>query len=312
MIRQAPVIPVALAFLLTVAPLSLAREIVNFDIHKRSCVAHDESNWGYYGQLSGGAEDTGGEILLPDNWGLRYEACGRQLAPLHRQSPIVLSDADALAAGEADSVSYTWLTGAQVSVEHNCHTVQATVINTEQQREGALIIDGQAYHLLQFHLHTPSEHVLQGRAGGTVNYPGELHFVHAAITDSGELDDSRLAVLGVFLAITEEEGKSHADEFFHALARDYSATRSTGETSGPITVNLSTLQGGTGRYWRYRGSLTTPPCTESVEWVVLADPLKLHTATYREIEQSKLDVGIANTRPPFLPTASHNLRFISR
>ena len=83
--------------------LATANEVYNFDISERSCVAHSESSWGYYGQLSQLHDGDRKEILLPNDWGLRYEACGRALAPLHRQSPIELPAPASLAAGKSSA-----------------------------------------------------------------------------------------------------------------------------------------------------------------------------------------------------------------
>jgi carbonic anhydrase len=291
---------------------SIAEEIINFDIRERSCVAHGHSNWGYYGQLSAGIEGGKQQILLPNDWGQRYAACGRHLAPLHRQSPIELPAPDMLGSSDSGEVEYPGGGVRQVSVEHNCHTVQATLLEAGDNTHGDLRIDGLAYRLLQFHLHTPSEHVLQAGPNGSINYPGEIHFVHAAINEQGEVDASRLAVLGVFIDLSVQPGNTAADKFFQALARDYAGAQTAPDASTPITVDLDGLRSGYGRHWRYQGSLTTPPCTESVEWVVLAEPLVLGLGTYRQLQNAKLDVGIANARPPFLPTGYHALRFTTR
>ena len=60
------------------------------------------------------------------------------------------------------------------------------------------------------------------------------------------------------------------------------------------------------------GSLTTPPCSETVEWLVIEEPLVISGKTYEAIQTAKLDVGIANARPPALPTPEHKLRHSAR
>ena len=298
-----------LAVLLYLSGSALAEEIMNFDIRERSCVAHGNSTWGYYGQLSAGPGNGKKQILLPNDWGQRYAACGRHLAPLHRQSPVELPAPGELAAGDPADIEYIGAGVRQVVVEHNCHTVQATLQDVDEHPAGELRLSGQPYQLLQFHLHTPSEHVLQAGPDGSINYPGELHFVHAAIDANGNIDGSRLAVLGVFIDLSDKSLNPAAVAFFSALARDYAGSQTAPEGAAPITVDLESLRSADQRHWRYRGSLTTPPCTESVEWVVLAEPLTLSLSTYRQVQHDKLDVGIANARPPFLPTNQHGLRF---
>jgi hypothetical protein len=49
-----------------------------------------------------------------------------------------------------------------------------------------------------------------------------------------------------------------------------------------------------------------------VEWVVLQEPLVISDKTYGALQAAKLDVGFANSRPPLLPTAHHQLRFSGR
>ena len=291
------------------APLAQAEEVVNFDIRKQSCVSHSDSNWGYYGQLSQKQGKLRKQILLPNDWGLRYASCGRSLAPLHRQSPIELPMAEALRQADRGEVRFDGYGRRKVHVEHNCHTVQATVIEEDSPAPPALVIGGQPYQLLQFHVHTPSEHVIRANAQGTINYPGELHFVHAAVTGDGSIDGSRLAVVGVFIDI-ETDAAAAVDEFFRNMAEDYAGTRTAPRSEqGDIEVDIDKLAGGSGQFWRYQGSLTTPPCSETVEWVVRADPLTMSLDTYRLWQTEKLNVGFANSRPPALPTAEHQLRF---
>ena len=76
-----------------------------------------------------------------------------------------------------------------------------------------------------------------------------------------------------------------------------------------IHVELSRLARGDQPYRRYKGSLTTPRCSDVVEWIVIAEPLVIGLDTFRSMQGAKLDVGFANARPPFLPTGLHQVRF---
>ncbi len=298
----------ALLLPLLVAVPATASEVVNFDFEKRSCVDHGNSSWGYFGQLSWQGEGERASILLPIDWGRVHAACGRSLANLHRQSPIELPASPTLAAGDPREVEFPGYGRRQVQVEHNCHTVQATLVDDNDGE--ALRLDGQAYRLLQFHLHTPSEHVLIAETPGSINYPGEIHFVHAAVNDDGSLDGRRLAVVGVFMDLSEHDSSAGADAFFQALAADYAGHDTAAEE--PIEIDLSQLKGANLSHWRYAGSLTTPPCDETVEWIVIAEPLRLSPETFRRVREAKMQVGFANARPPFLPTNEHSLRFVDR
>lgn len=294
---------VTLVLLCAVAAVH-AEEVLNFDASTRSCVAHAHSSWGYYGQLSRAEGGTRQEILLPNDWGLRYEACGRSRAPLHRQSPIGLPEVEDLTTDDDEVLTFLGDRRTRVLVEHNCHTVQSTLVEGSDRR---MVLSGQEYRLLQFHVHTPSEHVTISGERGSSNYPGEIHLVHAALDEDGDLDSSRLAVLGVFVDVAPTAPIPAVDAFFARMARDYAgaATRA----GAPIELELDSLVRAGQSFWRYQGSLTTPPCSEIVEWAVLREPLIISLDTYRALEEAKLDVGIANSRPPALPTSQHALRF---
>lgn len=287
--------------------LAAAEEVLNFDTSKRSCVAHSDSSWGYYGQLSSAHDGARQQILLPNDWGQHYAACGRGSEPLHRQSPIELPAAEALPMQGDEGISLGGNSRVEVSLEHNCHTVQATI---DDHALRTLTLAGQDYRLLQFHIHTPSEHVIDGGADGTSNYPGEIHFVHVAINDDGSTDPGRLAVVGVFMDVAETAPLPRVDAFFHQMSTDYQgAATAPGQA---IAVDLDQLVRGGQRFWRYQGSLTTPPCSEIVEWIVLEEPLVLSTETYGALRAAKLNVGFANARPPVKPTDHHQLRLGTR
>lgn len=140
------------------------------------------------------------------------------------------------------------------TVVNNGHTVQVNL-----PAAGQIELDGVPYKLLQFHFHTPSEHTVDGKT-----FPLELHLVHQA-------SDKNLAVIGVMLA----EGAPHAlfTKFWERLPR----------TPGDVETNLSInaqdlLPRALDEYFTYSGSLTTPPCTESVRWIVLRKPVEVSKA----------------------------------
>jgi carbonic anhydrase len=136
-------------------------------------------------------------------------------------------------------------------VTNNGHTFQVNV-----DKGSSLTLDGKRFDLLQFHFHTPSEHTVDGKA-----FPMELHLVHQAA-------DKNLAVIGVMLA----EGGPNT-----TLARFWERMpRQAGESDSGATIELKDLlPRSTDDYFTYAGSLTTPPCTESVRWIVLQQPLQL-------------------------------------
>ena len=121
---------------------------------------------------------------------------------------------------------------------------------------GQATIAGRSFELTQFHLHSPSEHTLDGEY-----FPIELHFVHKA-------QDGRLAVIAVFF----KEGTENAA--FQAILDDVQANEESDVASG-LSLNVAELLPANESYYHYLGSLTTPPLTENVEWYVMANPVEV-------------------------------------
>lgn len=292
--------------------------VLDFNEQPRSCVAHAESDWGYYGQVSLPRIQDRRPILLPSDWGRQFEDCGHMFAPMHRQSPVELPTlADELPPRGKGEVIFGNYETQEFSVENNCHTVQATPVNQQVNRDSALMVDGAAFRLLQFHIHTPSEHVFDTGEHGTVNYPAELHFVHAAPSPNGQVDSTRLAVVGLFLDIAHGEVPP---ERMVDTAMATMLLKLSGDDSGQdqaamhrmLSIDLNRLLANhTEKIYRYRGSLTTPPCTEIVEWIVLEKPAVISASTFALLQQRHLDVGFANNRPPFPATRAHRLRHVA-
>lgn len=180
----------------------------------------------------------------PEHWGslsAEYEACEVGQA----QSPIDIPTGE----GEGDDLPSLELGygGSDLTLEDTGHGHSATP-GTEQ----TLTIGDQTYGLLQFHAHAPSEHTIDGES-----FPMEVHFVH-------QNDAGKLAVVGVMV----EEGERN--EPYSHLAE---ALRDSGRT---VTVDdVSSLLPSERGYYTYSGSLTTPPCTEGVRWIVLEEPITM-------------------------------------
>jgi carbonic anhydrase len=179
----------------------------------------------------------------PAHWGELtedYRACGLGT----EQSPIDLAGA---VRAELPRLRLDYGTVALRPVD-NGHTIQLDVGAGHR-----LELDGRSFALRQFHFHHPSEHALDGR-----RWPMEAHFVHRG-------EGGGLAVIGLFL----EPGAAGEEwtRVFEALAG-----RDTGELA------LAGLFPGDLGYLRYAGSLTTPPCSETVEWLVVRAPVAVPAA----------------------------------
>jgi len=129
--------------------------------------------------------------------------------------------------------------------------------------------------LKQFHFHSPSEHTIDGKS-----FAMEIHFVHAD-------KDGKLTVVGILV----DEGEEHP-----VLSKLWAfMPENPGETrQEPIGIEETDLLPPTREYYAYSGSLTTPPCTEGVRWLVLKRTIQ---ASPEQIATFKSRVGPATNRP---------------
>jgi carbonic anhydrase len=144
-------------------------------------------------------------------------------------------------------------------VDNLGHTVKVTY-----DAGSTLEYDGRSYDLVQFHFHTPSEHLLDG-----VTYPMEMHLVHAQ-HDRPE----HLLVVGVLF----KEGPPNA--LLGKLIADVPAHPGEHTDKDTSLDASSVFKKGEG-YYHYEGSLTTPPYSETVTWLVLD---QVHDASAEQIE----------------------------
>lgn len=200
-----------------------------------AAVASEGVHWGYEGE-------TG-----PANWGTLspdYAACGEG----QEQSPVDIPvDAPTNTAGL--KVNYE---PSALTIVNNGHSVQ---VNYDP---GSTIeVGGTSYALSQFHLHSLSEHTFAGD-----HTPMELHLVHKDA-------NGRIAVIGVML-VEGSENPAYA-----TVLANMPADEGEPETVAGVTVAAEALLPADRSYYRYNGSLTTPPCTEGVSWFVMAKPVEL-------------------------------------
>lgn len=138
-----------------------------------------------------------------------------------------------------------------MKVKNNGHTIQANV-----DAGSTITLDNVTYNLLQFHFHTPSEHTLLGRA-----LPMEMHLVHKDA-------EGNLAVVGVLINV----GAANAN--YSEIWKHMPAVADE-EQPVPAPLDPVTLLPKDRRAYRYSGSLTTPPCSEGVNWLLLANPIQM-------------------------------------
>lgn len=136
---------------------------------------------------------------------------------------------------------------------------------------GSTTIAGVQYNLKQFHFHTPSEHRIFEEY-----YPLEMHLVHEA-TDGSK----RIAVLAVTFQLSQSTTELLTQVFKNiGNARKPGSVATTGPLNfGPLVNHLSTTP-----LFRYNGSLTTPPCAETVTFFITEKPLLLNIQTFNAVK----------------------------
>ncbi len=182
----------------------------------------------------------------PDTWSTCYGTCGG-----NHQSPIDITGAVANSALDAIDVDYN---NAPIDLVNNGRAIQFNYTPG-----GTLKLPEGNFELLQFHFHSSSEHTVDG-----VRFPLEAHLVHE--------DDAtgNLAVISVLF----KEGNENT--FLANFSDNLPASADDTFTSNDM-LNVADLLPVNASYYTYGGSLTTPPCSETVTWLVLKDPVEAST-----------------------------------
>ena len=220
---------------------------------------HDAKvHWGYQGA---GA---------PAHWGdlePEFKTCGQG----RKQSPIDIVNA---VPGTQPALQFSY-SSTTLSLVNNGHTIKANYAPGS-----SINVGGDQYQLLQFHFHSRSENMINGQS-----FPVEAHLVHA--NAAGDL-----AVVGVMFA----EGAPNP-----LLEKLWSYTPSKPYSDMVVptaAVNVSALLPQNSNYYGFTGSLTTPPCTEGVRWMVLQTPV---TASAAQISKFRSFFGGQDTNRPVQP-----------
>ena len=245
------------------------------DLIHQGAVAPPAVHWGYEGPEA------------PEHWAdlsEEFALCrdGTEQSPIDLSGSVPLTDT-----GLERRLNEAVLTGKQrahvMDIVDNGHTIQVTNDVPMTVELGNTI-----YELVQFHFHAPSEHTINGR-----HSPLEIHFVHKSAADE-------LAVLGVLV----EEGEQSAilEPIMSALPAGPGEQRRLDD----LDLDMNELRPLPRRYYRYRGSLTTPPCSENVEWIVFADKREISTEQMTEIVSH-----LHNNNRPIQSLGARQLGFIS-
>jgi carbonic anhydrase len=207
--------------------------------------SESHAHWGYVGADG------------PTHWGdlsAEYQACkvGQQQSPIDLQGAIK---------AELPTLQIAYQ-DIPLRVLNNGHTIQVNA-----QPGSRITLNGTVFELTQFHFHHPSEHSVTNKS-----YPMELHLVHKSAAGA-------LAVLGVFLQAGREN---------QVLKPVWAAMPSKPQPEKAITgvkVPLASLLPTTREAYEYSGSLTTPPCSEIVTWVMFPHPIEVSQSQINQFKQ---------------------------
>ncbi len=205
----------------------------------------EEVSFGYSGQQG------------PNNWGNlnpKYQQCvvGKS------QSPISIS------------TDHLLLNSTLKPLTRDYRPGKATLINRGfvvgvrfEEDVGSLAVDGKNYSLKQMHWHTPAEHVIDGN-----KYAAELHLVHIA-------DDGNYTVVSILYQLGDPDPLlSKLTKGLDELGKD-KCGRDEISQYNLGTIDTKLIKRNTRKYYRYLGSLTTPPCSEPVIWNILGKVRKV-------------------------------------
>ena len=209
----------------------------------------------------------------PKHWGTlaeKYFMC----AEGHNQSPInLVADLPA----DLPELVFEYNNLGDLVEENTGHAIQENV-----KPGNSVIMLGKKFELKQFHFHSPSEHTVNGKT-----FPMEVHLVH-------QNDESEYFVVGLLFKT------GNRNKIIDQLP---SFKKSRGEDPRSNQIDYNELVTERKDYFLYNGSLTTPPCTEGVLWIVMKQPI---IVSPDQIQHYRDLLGFDNNRP----VQPHNSRIV--
>ena len=201
----------------------------------------------------------------PSHWGMlakEYRTCETG----NRQSPINITMTHH--GDHSQKLEFHYQT-SRLHEMNNGHTIQVSHLS------GCRVdLNDRKYQLRQFHFHAPSEHHIEDTA-----FPMEMHLVH---------QDEKGHVLVIAVMMATDAPQPVLSKLWNWLPEQMRK-----EVSIPLEVKLTNILPTNTHHYTYSGSLTTPPCTEGVQWIVLKEPMHV---TQQDVDQFVQIIG-KNARP---------------
>jgi carbonic anhydrase len=177
-----------------------------------------------------------------------YDACAGKM-----QSPIDIRHAHK---ADLPALQFDYKTGPLKYLINNGKTIRVNY-HDAPGTGNVLIVDGDTYHLTQFHFHHPGEETINGKT-----YEMVAHLMHQST-------DGKLAGVAVFLK------SGHANPTLQRIWDHMPLTEGEEQEIPGVEIDPAGLLPSDRSYYTYEGSLTAPPCTEGVTWFVLKVPLEV-------------------------------------
>jgi len=215
---------------------------------------HLKAHWSYLG------------VEGPAHWGMlspEYRICetGREQSPINITMPHHGNHQEKLVFHYQTSTLHEM---------NNGHTILVSF-----RSESRVDLNNRAYKLRQFHFHDPSEHHIDGKA-----FPMEMHLVH-------QDEKGHVLVIAVMMEVGVEEPVF--EMLWQRLPEQIGQ-----EISVPLkNLSIADILPTDNHHFSYSGSLTTPPCSEGVQWIVLKTPIHI---SQKDMEHFVRVIG-HNARP---------------
>ncbi|MBF6641977.1 carbonic anhydrase family protein [Flavobacterium sp. J49] len=197
-----------------------------------------------------------------------YTDCGGTV-----QTPINIQTGSTIQSSQLSEVMFNY-NPFNMKIVDNGHTVQ---VNTDNAITNNISIDGVTYNFLQFHYHTHSEHEIDGNTDQM-----EIHLVHQ------DPVTSNLAVIAIMLNATSATDNT----FIQSYLQNFPSEEDI-EVATSTSLNLNAILPANKNYYTYTGSLTTPPCSQGLKWIILKEKMAVSSSQLNAF-QERHDI---NARP---------------
>lgn len=219
---------------------------------------HTTHKWSYF------------DVLGPIHWGglqENYKLCDEGT----EQSPINVTNAH-VATTKKPTVKYHYPVKTGMTIGHKGHEPLVEIAD----KDFSLTLDHEIYYLTEIHFHSPGEHYING-----MSYPMEIHYVHKNA-------NGKLAVVGIFLRL----GAKNA--FLDTILENGPEKKGEKKYYPDLKLDVNIPLSIEKDFYYYQGSLTTPPCTEGVKWIIAIPTGTLSEDQLREYHGI---YGYYNARP---------------